>query len=218
MTQRLGRKVHHDPASKQYPARRATTHRPVTHKTLGPVLDQGDLGSCVANAGAHALNTIGSHRKPSPIRREPDAIDFYVGATAIDPFPGQYLKDGTGQDTGTDGNSLAKYLRNVGLISSWFHCFGVDHLLGALQLQPVMIGIPWHKGMYTPDANGFVHPDGDVVGGHETLVRCDNPDKEYVTVRNSWGPGWGLHGHYRLTYADLAALLADQGDATVLNP
>lgn len=213
-TQRLGRKVNHDVRSKLFPARKATTSRPVLHKTLGAVLDQGQLGSCVGNAAAHALNTIGSHRKPSRVMLEADAVNIYRAATAVDPWPGQYPPD----DTGTDANSAAKALRNSGQITSWEHCFGIDHLLATLQLKPVMIGISWHQSMYTPDANGFVHPDGNIVGGHETLVRGDRPDHEFVVIRNSWGPGWGDHGHYRLTYADLAALLADHGDATVLNP
>lgn len=207
----LGRRVNHDPRSLSHPAQASTTHRPVTHRTYGPVLDQGDVGSCVGNAAAHALNTAGSHRVPSTLMRETDALAVYSAATALDPWDGAYPPD----DTGTDANSAAKALRDQGRITSWSYCFGLDHLLGALQLAPVMLGISWHDSMFTPDAHGFVHPDGDVVGGHETLIRAD--DGTSVLVRNSWGPEWGLRGHYRLTYADLAALLADRGDATVLH-
>jgi hypothetical protein len=79
-----------------------------------------------------------------------------------------------------------------------------------------MLGISWHRSMYRPDPDGFVHPDGNVVGGHETLIRGDDPKNEVVLVRNSWGAAWGDHGHYRLTYADLDALLRDDGDAVTL--
>ncbi|GAB3884651.1 hypothetical protein [Terrabacter terrigena] len=226
MTHALGRKVNHDPRSLDYPASYAGTHRPVTHRTYGPVLDQGNLhaqgirapggedalGSCVLNAAAHALNTAGSHRKGQRLMREQDAVDWYGPTTASDPFSGTYPPD----DTGTDANSAAKYLRNQGRITSWSHAFGLEQLLGALQLKPVMLGISWHQSMFRPDKDGFVHPDGNVVGGHETLIRGDDADHS-VLVRNSWGSSWGLRGHYRLTYSDLAALLADGGDAVVLN-
>ena len=207
----LGRLCNHDPRSLAHPAATTGAHRPLTHRTYGPVLDQGQVGSCVGNAAAHALNTKGVHRVPSHIKDEADALDIYAAATRLDPWPGSY----PGQDTGTDANSAAKALRDAGLIVSWSHVFGLDHLLGALQLAPVMLGISWHESMFDPDADGFVHPDGNVVGGHETLIRGDDA-KGSVLVRNSWGPGWGLKGHYRLTYDDLAALLADNGDATVL--
>lgn len=212
MSHALGRRANHDPRSLAYPARASTTHRKVTHRTYGPVLDQGQVGSCVGNAAAHALNTRGSHRVPSRVLREADAVDIYAAATAVDPWPGTY----PGQDTGTDANSAAKVLRDRGIISGWSHCFGLDHVLAALQLAPVMLGISWHASMFTPDGKGFVHPDGHVVGGHETLIRGDDPRTGSVLVRNSWGPSWGLRGHYRLAYDDLAALLADAGDATVL--
>lgn len=209
----LGRRVAHDPRSRAFAAPRATVHRPVLHRTYGPVLDQGDLGSCVGNAAAHALNTKGSHRVPSRLCREEDAVAFYSRATVLDPFPGQMPED----DTGTDANSAAKALRELGRIVGWEHAFGLEHVLLVLQLRPVMLGTSWHRSMFKPDAKGFVHPDGNYAGGHETLIRGDDPRAQAVLVRNSWGPAWGDHGHFRLAYDDLAALLADDGDAVVLN-
>lgn len=207
----LGRKVNHDPRSLAHPAEVGPTRRPVLHRVYGRVLDQGQVGSCVGNAAAHALNARGLHRVPSSPLKEADALAIYAAATAADPWPGTWPPD----DTGTDANSAAKVLRDQGRIASWTHCFGLDHVLGALQLGPVMLGISWHESMFTPDAHGFVHPDGNVVGGHETLIRGDSATG-YVRVRNSWGSGWGLFGDYLLTYDDLSALLADSGDATVL--
>lgn len=207
----LGRKVAHDPRSLAYPALTSGVRRPVVHRTYGQVLDQGDTSSCVGNTAAHALNTRGNHRVPSKLLNELDALTIYAAATNLDQWPGTY----PAQDTGTDANSAAKALRDQGVISSWSHAFGIDHVLGALQLRPVMLGITWHEDMFTPDPAGFVHPSGESVGGHEVLIRGDDA-RGSVLVRNSWGPRWGLAGHFRLTYDDLAALLADRGDATVL--
>jgi len=208
----LGRKVNHDPRSLAFPAPTATTHRPVTHRTYGPVLDQGNVGSCVGNAAAHALNTAPIRHTGDKVADEAEALTIYAAATRVDGYPGAY----PAQDTGTDANSAAKVLRTMGKITGWTHAFGLDHVLAALQLAPIMLGISWHEAMFTPDAKGYVHPDGNVAGGHETLIRADN-GKGTVRVRNSWARTWGpLGGDYLLTYDDLAALLADAGDATVL--
>lgn len=209
----LGRRVHHDPRSLAFRAATSEVHRPVLHRVYGAVLDQGNVGSCVGNAAAHALNSRGLHHVPSPVMKEADALAIYAAATAADPWPGTWPPN----DTGTDANSAAKALRDQGRIAGWTHCFGLDHVLAALQLSPVMLGINWYEAMFEPDAHGFVHPDGAIAGGHETLIRGDSA-KGYVRVRNSWGAAWGIHGDYLLTYDDLAALLADAGDATVLAP
>lgn len=206
----LGRIKNHDPRSLAFPASTTGTHRPVTHRTYGSVLDQGDVGSCVGNTSAHALNTRGMRKVPSRLVNEAQAVEIYAAATAIDQFPGTYPD----QDTGTDINSAAKVLRDQGRITSWTHAFGLDQTLAALQLAPVALGTNWHDSMFEPDSKGFVHPDGSIVGGHEVLIRADDA-RGSVLVRNSWSASWGLRGHFRLTYADLAALLADSGDACV---
>lgn len=157
------------------------------------------------------MNSASLRRIGSKLFTEADAVSFYSDATKLDPFPGSYPPD----DTGSSGLAVAKALQRRGLITSYSHAFGLEHLLDALQLAPVLIGIGWHQSMFEPDAQGFVHPDGDVVGGHEVCVRGDDA-KGSVLVRNSWGSSWGLRGDFRIAYSDLAALLNDDGDATVL--
>lgn len=205
----LGRNVNHDPRSLAFPARTAVTHRPVAHRHYGPVLDQGDVGSCTGNAMAQALNTVPLRQK-GKFFTEVDALDIYSAATHLDGITGYYPPT----DTGSDGLSVCKVAKSRGLIDSYTHAFGLDHALGALQLQPILIGIAWHQSMFTPDANGFIRPDGNDVGGHELIILKDSA-KGWVEGLNSWGGSWGLNGRFRLTYDDFAALLADQGDVTV---
>ncbi|QGJ93475.1 cysteine protease [Arthrobacter phage Mufasa8] len=205
----LGRHVNHDPRSRAYQAVVAPTRKPVLHRHYGPVLDQGQLGSCTGNAMAQALNTAPFHKPRTRLLTEADAVAIYSAATALDSIPGHYPPE----DTGSDGLSVAKAAKAKGYISSYTHAFSVEQALGALQLSPFLFGTSWHQSMFTPDAQGFVHPDGNVVGGHEILCIGDT-GKELVFL-NSWGKGWGLSGKFKLTYEDFAALMADSGDVTV---
>lgn len=211
MTYALGRKVNHDPRSFGFPAPKPSTHRPVKHRRYGKVISQGDVGSCVLSSGAHNLNTKPNHKARTKLFNQHDALDWYAAATDIDPFPGTY----PGEDTGTDANSAAKVFRARGLITSWQHCFGLDHVLATLQEKPVWLGITWDTSMFETDKDGYLHPNGNAAGGHETLIVGDNA-KDTVLVLNNWGDDWGLKGYYKLTYADLDAKLRDSGDAVVL--
>jgi hypothetical protein len=203
----LGRKVLHDPRSLNYPAPVAATHKPVSHLHHGPVMNQGQVGSCTGNAMAQAINTEPFYK--GKLLTEADALNIYSAATKIDNSPGSYPPD----DTGSSGLSVAKVARHMGLIRHYRHAFGLDHAIGALQLSPLLFGTHWYQDMFTPDRDGFVHPGGALAGGHEILVIADTGD--HLVVLNSWGPTWGVNGTFLLTYSDFGQLLADSGDIVV---
>lgn len=206
----LGRIVSHDPRSLNFPAATTGTHRPVRWRHWGPVLDQGELGSCTGNAAAQALNSRPLHRA-GRMFRESDAVDFYSEATRLDPWPGEYPPT----DTGSSGLAVAKALKNRGLISAYRHAFGLQHTLGALQKAPLLVGTNWTSAMFAPDGRGFVHPEGSAIGGHEYLLIGDDA-KDTLTFLNSWSRNWGINGRFYMTYADFDALLQAQGDVMAL--
>lgn len=206
----LGRNVNHDPRSLDFPAKTAPVDKPVSHHHYGAILDQGNLGSCTGNAMAQAINTLPLHYKGEKLLKEADAVDLYSRATQIDDAPGQYPPT----DTGSNGLSVAKAAQQKGLITSYSHAFGLDHALGALQLSPFLFGTNWYEDMFNPDSKGFVHPGGEIAGGHEIV--CVRDTGKYLQFLNSWGKGWGLAGRFNLSYADFEDLLADQGDVTVV--
>ena len=206
----LGRRVEHDEASRLYPA--VAVAAPLSsaqHVHHGPVLDQGNLGSCTGNAAAQCLNTE-PFAGPS-LLDENAAVAIYSWATHHDKYYGSYPPD----DTGSSGLAVAKAVRHLGLISTYRHAFGLAHVLGALVLQPVIIGIPWMNDMFTPDAQGYLSPTGGVAGGHEVALIEISVEEESVTLLNSWGAGWGHNGTAKLRWTDLGTLLAQQGDCTV---
>lgn len=211
----LGRHLvpNHDERSWNYPAALAPLVT-TTHTHHGPVLDQGRVGSCTGNATAQALNTDPLMPTSRRLLDEHDAVALYSWATAHDPYPGVYPP----KDTGSDGLSVAKAAKHLGLISSYQHAFGLDHVLGALVLRPLIVGVPWFSGMFTPDPDGTLHLTGNVVGAHEFLLFGIDVERQVVKMLNSWGPGWGVNGVGLIAWNDLGSLLARKGDATALLP
>lgn len=209
---RLGRSVEHDPRSRQFPARRATRPRSVLWVHNAPVLEQGDLGSCTGNAMAQLLNTT-KFAKSRPGRRYLDeqyARLLYAKATVLDSFPGAWPPT----DTGSSALGVAKAAIALGYCTEYHHCFGFDHFLETIALQPVIAGTSWYSAMFDPDTNGFITPGGQLAGGHEYLILGANTREKYVTILNSWGDGWGRKGRAYITFDDFAALLDEQGDIT----
>jgi hypothetical protein len=142
------------------------------------------------------------------------AVAVYGEATALDSYPGTYPPD----DTGSDGLSVAKALKARGLISGYLHATSLTAMQAALQDTPVIVGTEWRSGMDNPDATGLVHATGSVRGGHEYEVIGLDVDRNLFHCVNSWGTGWGVQGHFFISFSDMADLLAHDGDCTQLLP
>lgn len=231
-----GRHVEHDPRSLAYAhgVLPKTAIRSVDWPRRAPVLDQGQLGSCTANAGTGLLATDCTGRPGltsvtitvaaarasrgcfTPGVYAPDedfAVRLYSLATRLDSIRGQYRPT----DTGSSGLGVAKALKALGLATSYSHAFSLSALTSALQHGPVMIGIPWLNSMEDPDGDGriIVEPASGIAGGHEVeIARYDASMGDYW-ITNSWGSGWGIDGRAYLTTPDLRWLLSQQGDVTV---
>jgi hypothetical protein len=206
----LGRLINHDPRSRNFPAPRKAARRPVLHTRYGKVLDQGSLGSCTGNAMAQALNMKPLRKVGSRLLTQTDAVGIYSAATAIDPWEGTWPSE----DTGSDGLSVCKVAKTLGYITGYSHAFGLQHALDALQLAPVLVGVPWFEEMFYPRADGFVKPMGYVSGGHEIVLFGDD-NKGKLTFLNSWGSGWGKFGRFHMSYDDFGYLLSQHGDVAV---
>ena len=214
----LGRHVNHDPRSLRFlvgaPARALKS---VQHERVIPVLDQGSLGMCT---GAASTGAVGTAPLFTALPADHPTLDIdyargvYSDATRVDPFPGEYPPD----DTGSDGLSVAKVLKNRGLISGYLHATSLSAMQAALQDTPVIVGTYWYSGMDEPDAKGFVSVTGSVRGGHEYEVVGIDVDAEVFTCVNSWGTSFGLGGYFKVRFADMDRLLGEEGDCTQLLP
>lgn len=217
---RLGRHKAHDSRSLRYraPAKAPRSLKSVRHQIKIPILDQGQVGACTGFTGCAAIATQHYWAASEPIltKTEPSAFAFrlYSEATKIDPWPGTWEPD----DTGSNGLSIAKVLRTMGLVSGYQHATSLEAALTALADRPVMIGSGWRTQMFDPDSKGRVNIGGNVEGGHEYLLDELDVSNQRVWIRNSWSEYWGIKGRAWLTWEDLRTLLMDDGDCVVLVP
>jgi hypothetical protein len=216
---RLGRNVNHDPRSLRFlvQAPVARTLVSVTHEREVPVFDQGNLGSCTGNAAVGAVGTAPLYEtldKNHPDLDEPLAVNVYSAATVLDDYPGTYPPT----DTGSDGLSVAKACKNMGLISGYLHATNVAAMQAALQDTPVIVGVNWYEGFDNPDSNGLVKISGDVRGGHEfEVLGLDLDSKTFLAV-NSWGTSYGVNGRFSFSFDTMDQLFSEEGDCTQLLP
>jgi hypothetical protein len=218
---RLGRHVNHDPRSRSYPVREAAPIVSVQHERHIPIFDQGDLGSCTGNAGIGCLGTgpfytaLANAWEPSYyLFDESGAVSCYGDATRADSYAGAYPPD----DTGSDGLSVAKVLKAKGEISGYQHAFSLGQGLQALMTRPVIVGVDWMQDMFSPDAEGIVHPTGALAGGHEFVWDGYDKPRGLCWFTNSWGGGWSVGGRFAMPAEEFGTLLARDGDVTAFVP
>lgn len=220
---RLRRNVYHDDESRRYPFRTAgLTLVSTKHTRRIPTLDQLRLGCCTGDAGVSALGTDPFWTTLTAVQQglctQPGAIALYSAATLLDDVRGQYPPT----DTGSSGLAVAKALKADGRINGYTHTFTLDDALLALTVTPVITGMNWYHPMFTPDADGRVHPTGAVDGGHEIVADEVDVENERVWFTNSWGD-WGAvrdgwTGRFYMTFTDYGTVLAQDGDVTVFVP
>lgn len=212
---RLGRHINHDPRSLAYPAPRAPAIRSVVHKSHGLPLDQGQIGSCTANALVGALNCTWNYpRVTTAPFTEAGAVNLYKRETADEgqPYPPN--------DPGGSGLAVCKAAVELGWIHKYTHALDVDHALQALVLRSVITGINWYTSFDTPAASGLVviSKNATVRGGHEIVANEIDEPNELVWFCNSWGYNYGLGGRFCMSFTTWERLLSEQGDVTVPIP
>jgi hypothetical protein len=208
---RLGRHVLHDQRSRDFEAQRAPKIVSVTHQSTGLPLDQGQIGSCTANALCGALDSAPDFDGIS-VLGEKDAVSLYELETQMEgkPYPPN--------DPGGSGLMVCKAAQQRGLITSYTHAFGIQHALEALVLRPVITGVHWYTSFDTPDpSTGLVEiaPGATVRGGHEIVADQIDADNQLVWFWNSWGTSYGLGGRFCMSFTTWEQLLHAQGDVTV---
>lgn len=222
----LGRIFSPDPQDRHFLLRRLLT--PATKADIGdlirsswrfrgPILNQGETGTCVGHAWRDFLRCA-----PVQTKTGPSAWDLYRGIVAMDEYPSNddeaTLPDNDpGLDDGTSVRAGAQYLTTKGRLKSYVWAFTLaDANAWLLRNGPLVLGTNWYDGMFTPDAQGVVRikKAGDTIaGGHAYLARGTDLKRGMVRCVNSWGTTWGLAGQFLLPFEDLERLISEDGEA-----
>lgn len=208
---KLDRVVQFDEKSRDYPIRALVgAQKPRSYSWACSVtLDQGSEGACVGFGWTHEKAA-----KPVPVSGMTNALalDTYHLAQTLDEWPGESY-------SGTSVLAGVKAGQQQGYYGEYRWAFGLDDVVLSLGYRgPVVLGIPWYDGMYTPvlkDSDYWVSVTGAKVGGHCILARAVNVQQRFVVLHNSWGSDWGRNGDARIGFDDLDRLLHEDGEACI---
>jgi hypothetical protein len=213
---RLARLQQFDVRSKKYPVRKlVASEKPRSYTwPCDAVLDQGPDGACVGFAVTHELIAI-------PVAVESLNAQFakeeiYWEAQKIDPWEGGSYPGASTFYEGTSVLAGIKAAQKRGFINEYRWAFGLEDLILAVgHCGPAIVGINWYESMFDPFPCGYLHPFGQIAGGHAILVRGVNVTHQYFTLHNSWGPGWGDNGTAKITWDEMDRLLHEGGEAVI---
>lgn len=220
----FGRNINHDPESLRYRVGREAKPKTVSWDIFIPILNQANIGKCVAETGAEYLGseliwpTLSADLKKT-LSTSVDTAEAWTSAlyrelTSSDTFPGSWEPD----DTGSDGLTLGKVLTKRKLINGYRHVTTIGEADAAIQEGPFAAGTMWLSGMDNPRTDGTVKVSGTVRGGHEYLCFARDAERDLWWFRNHWTPQWGKNGTFAYDTPGLQKLMGMQGDITVFVP
>lgn len=211
---RLDRLKEFDEASKSHPVRTGTIAQaaPRNHTwTLFTTLDQGVEGACVGASWAHELLAWPARAQGVDMRFARERI--YWPAQRDDEWEGGEYPGAVPIMSGTSVLAGVKVLHAMGAYKGYKWAFTEqDLILGLGYAGPAVLGTYWWEGMWEPDANGYIWPTGNIVGGHAILIRGVNVTQGYYLLHNSWGPGWGIGGTCKVSFEAMRTLRANAGE------
>jgi C1A family cysteine protease len=199
------------------------------HALCPPVYDQGDLGACTANALAAGVDF--ERRRQNLAFLAPSRLFIYynerVLENSVSSDSGATLRDGmkTIAAQGVCAEPLWPYDTSKFADQPNAACYTVARQHRTLSYSSVNQDLAQMKGCLAsgyPFVFGFTvyesfesdvvaktgkvpMPGADeaVLGGHAVLAVGYSDASQRFLVRNSWGPAWGINGHFTIPYTYL---------------
>lgn len=196
------------------------------HAAFPVVYDQGDLGSCTANALAGAIDF--ERKKQKLPLLTPSRLFIYYNERALENSvssdSGATLRDGmkTVGAQGACNESMWPYdvARFAAMPSSLCYAAALQHRTISYrrlaqdlkQMKSCLAsGYPFVFGftVYSSFASDAVAQTGKVplprasestLGGHACVIAGYSDASQRFLCRNSWGSAWGVNGHFTLPY------------------
>jgi len=202
-------------------------------KLCPAVYDQGQLGSCTANAIAGAIEFDQMKQQlPAPCPFAPSRLFIYYNERVIEGTvnsdSGANLRDGI-KSTATQGvcREVPTWPYNIAHFaakpSQAAYAEALNHKIASYQrLVPVLgqmrgclasgypfvFGFTVYQSFESPAVAQTGHvpmpgPNEATIGGHAVVAVGYDDSNQWFIVRNSWGTGWGMKGYFTMPYAYL---------------
>jgi C1A family cysteine protease len=192
-----------------------------------PVYDQGQLGSCTANAIAAAIEFD---------RMKQDLTPIFVPSRLFIYYNERVMEGTVNTDSGAQIRDGIKSVGDQGACTedSWPYditqfqnqpsapCYQEALQHRAVQYQRIVHDLNLMKGCLAsgyPFVLGFTvyqsfesdtvaqtghapmpGPNEQTIGGHAVLAVGYDDSQNWFIIRNSWGTGWGMQGYFTLPY------------------
>ena len=194
------------------------------------VYDQGQLGSCTANAIAAALEFDQIKEKQANVF-VPSRLFIYYNERAmegtVNEDSGGQIRDGIKSvaQQGVCPETLWPYDITKFAVKPPQQCYQQALKFKAVQYQrlsqilnqlkgclasgyPFVFGFSVYESFESPQVAQTGHapmpaPTEKSIGGHAVMAVGYDDSQNWFIVRNSWGVGWGMEGYFTLPYAYL---------------
>lgn len=191
-----------------------------------PVYDQGNLGSCTANAIAAAYE-FEKMKQQQPYFM-PSRLFIYYNERVIEKTvksdSGAIIRDGIKSvaSQGVCPETMWAYDENKFTIKPSCKCYStakknevkqylaINHTLADIkqcltQGYPVVFGFMVYESFMSDEVakTGIMpmpNPDDRPEGGHAIMSAGYDDSKKALIIRNSWGTSWGLQGYFYMPY------------------
>lgn len=195
-----------------------------------PVYDQGDLGSCSANAIAGAAEFDLMKQKHQRVFI-PSRLFLYYNERALEGTvnsdSGGQIRDGIKSEAkqGDCPENLWPYDITKFAVEPPKQCYDsalkykainyqrlvqdLNQLKGCLASgYPFVFGFTVYRSFESQQVAKTGHapmpaPGEQAISGHAVMAVGYDDSKQWFIVRNSWGTGWGMKGYFTLPYAYL---------------
>jgi C1A family cysteine protease len=193
-----------------------------------PVYDQGQLGSCTANAIAAAVQFDQLKQKLATVFLPSRLFIYYnerVMEGTVDSDSGAQIRDGI-KSVAKQGvcpepmwpYDIARFRVKPGkacYVEALKHRVllyqrlvpTLNQLRGCLTSgYPFVFGFTVYESFESPAVARTGHaplpvPDEPAIGGHAVMAVGYEDARQWFLVRNSWGSKWGMKGYFTLPYA-----------------
>jgi C1A family cysteine protease len=198
---------------------------------LGPVMNQGNCGSCVAFAAVATLEAtyrinsgliwLAPTFSPQQLFNcgggacdygwQPgSAASMLKNKGIVDAACAPYESGSTGQDVQCKKNFCAgqteRTFKISGSTSPSFWGGSAAKVKEALKKGPLVTTLRVYEDFMVYSSGIYKSVSNKAVGGHAVSLVGFNDEERYWIVRNSWGPDWGEQGFIRVSYDDKSGI------------